>query len=211
MFFGSQRAMKSVAAAEVAALAAWRTLDVGDRFGGLVFNETEIIEIRPHRSEARAMGLLHQVVCMNQQLASGSLPQGDMTLNHALEAALRLAKHDHLIVLISDLDGADDETRRLATELAAHNDVLVVLVYDPLGASLRGRLGMRAVDRGAHWEIPPGRDFAEGFQQVFSSLLDEWRDIFRALKVPVLPIATAEPVAAQIRALFGQAQLLQVP
>jgi uncharacterized protein (DUF58 family) len=200
--------MKSVAAAEVAALAAWRTLDVGDRFGGLVFNESELSEIRPHRSQARALALLHEVVRLNHRLAADPPPVGDISLNDALAAALRLAKHDHLIVLISDLDGADVETRRLATELAAHNDVLVVLVYDPLGASLRGQSGMRAIDRGSRWEIPPGPAFAEAFQRVFTSLLDEWRDIFRALKVPVLPIATAEPVAAQIRALFGQTPAL---
>jgi uncharacterized protein (DUF58 family) len=58
MFFGSRRAMKSVVAAELAALAAWRTLDAGDRIGGLVFNEEEIVEIRPHRSQGRAMRLL---------------------------------------------------------------------------------------------------------------------------------------------------------
>jgi uncharacterized protein (DUF58 family) len=35
MFFGSRRAMKSVVAAEVAALAAWRVLKAGDRVGAL--------------------------------------------------------------------------------------------------------------------------------------------------------------------------------
>ena len=49
MFFGSQLKMKSVIAAELAALSAWRVLSVGDRIGALVFNDTEIIETRPHR------------------------------------------------------------------------------------------------------------------------------------------------------------------
>ncbi|MCB1088777.1 MAG: DUF58 domain-containing protein [Verrucomicrobiae bacterium] len=204
MFFGSRRAMKSVVAAEITALAAWRTLDVGDRVGGIVFNDADIAEVRPHRSQARALGLLHEVIRKNHQLASSDPPTGEVTLNDALEATLQVAKHDHLVVLVSDFDGADEETRRLATRLAAHNDVLAVLVYDPLGASLRGRPGMRAMDRGEHWEIPPGRDFSQSFQQEFSDLLDQWREIFRALKVPMLPISTDQPVAAQIRGLFGE-------
>ena len=41
MFYGSRLNMKSVTAAEAAAIAAFRVLDAGDRIGGIVFNETE--------------------------------------------------------------------------------------------------------------------------------------------------------------------------
>lgn len=204
MFFGSRRAMKSVAAADVAALGAWRTLQAGDRVGGIVFNENEIVEIHPHRSQTRVLRLLHEVVRLNRMLASSQTPTGEVTLNQAVEAALRLAKHDHLVVLISDLDGANAETQRLATQLAPHNDVLVVAVYDPLGASLQGHPGMMAADRGNALAIPSGTAFATAFQEVFARHLDEWTEIFRALRVPVLPISTVEPVADQLRALFGQ-------
>ena len=206
MFFGSRRAMKSVVAAELAALAAWRTLHAGDRIGGLVFNEEEILEIRPHRSRDRALRLLHSVVAMNQRLASETPAPGPVSLNEVLRSAAYIARHDHLIILISDLDGADDETRRLVTQLSAHNDVLAVLVYDPLGISLRGEVGMRAHDRGEHWEIPASPRFSDKFQQVFSEQLDHWRGIFKSIKVPVLPISTDVPPADQIRGLFGRTQ-----
>src|SRR5215471_17651879 len=39
MFFGSKLAMKSVTAAQAAALAAWRILNVGDRVGAIVFDD----------------------------------------------------------------------------------------------------------------------------------------------------------------------------
>ena len=204
MFFGSRRAMKSVVAAEIAALGAWRTLQAGDRVGGIVFNENELIELRPHRSQTRVLRLLHQVVRLNHALASSEPATGVVTLNETAKAALRIAKHDHLVVLISDLDGANAETKRLATELASHNDVLVVGVYDPLGASLQGRPGMMAADRDGIQEVPPGEAFAKSFQQTFIQRVDEWTEIFRALQVPVLPISAAEPVADQLRTLFGQ-------
>ena len=51
MFFGSRRAMKSVVAAEVSALAAWRVLQAGDRVGALVFADAKVVEIPPQRSE----------------------------------------------------------------------------------------------------------------------------------------------------------------
>ncbi len=47
MFFGSRLAMKSVVAAEAAALSAFRVASLGDRVGAIVFSEHGIDEIRP--------------------------------------------------------------------------------------------------------------------------------------------------------------------
>lgn len=207
MFFGSRRAMKSVAAAEVAALGAWRAISSGDRVGGIVFNDHEVIEIPPHRSQTRVLRLLHEVVRFNKMLVDpdrrDTVSMERTTLSQALEAALRRAKHDHLVVLISDLDSADEETERLATQIAAHNDMLVVGIYDPLGASLVGSFGMTARDRGVDFEIPTGSSFAAAFERAFVSRLDEWTQIFRALRVPVLPISAASAPTEQLRDLFG--------
>lgn len=207
MFFGSRRAMKSVAAAEVAALGAWRALASGDRVGGVVFNDVEIVDLPPHRSQTRVLRFLHEVVRQNQMLvkksADGHASPMEKPLNRSLEAALRRAKHDHLVVLISDLDSADEETQRLATLIATHNDMLVVATYDPLGAVLHGKPGMRARDRGVDFEIPAGKGFSASFQQAFAARLDQWMQIFRALKVPVIPISAAASPVQQLRDLFG--------
>lgn len=204
MFFGSRRAMKSVTAAELAALAAWRVLRTGDRVGGIVFNEAEIKDIRPHRSETQVLRILHEVVRLNHALAEKPGAAGAVTLNHALEAAHRRAHHDHLVVLISDFDGADEETQRLATLIAAHNDMLAVAIYDPLGASLQPRPGMFVEAGGERVPLPLEAGFPAAFQRAFSQRLDEWTDIFRALQVPVIPISAAEPPADQLRSFFGQ-------
>lgn len=204
MYFGSRRAMKSVTAAEVAALGAWRVLSAGDRVGGIVFNEEELVELSPHRSQTRVLRLLHEVVRFNEALAtSNGSEKPSISLNQALEAAVRCAKHDHLVVLISDLDGADEETQRLATLLAAHNDVLVVAVYDPLGASLKGRPGMMASDRSELHTIPVGDSFGKSFRQAFADRLDRWTEIFRALRVPVIPLSTDTSPVEQLREIFG--------
>jgi uncharacterized protein (DUF58 family) len=206
MFFGSRRAMKSVTAAELAALGAWRVLRTGDRVGGIVFNETEIVNIRPHRSQTQVLRLLHEVGRLNQKLAEKEVVSGAVTfnLNHSLEAALRRANHDHLVVLISDFDGADEETQRLTTLIAAHNDMLAVAIYDPLGAALQPQPGMFVEAGGKRVALPLDAGFPAAFQRAFAQRLDEWTEIFHALQVPVIPISAAEPPADQLRALFGQ-------
>ncbi len=203
MFFGSARVMKSVAAAQLAALAAWRVLEAGDRIGGIVLSDRELIEVRPHRSKMRLLRLFHEIVRCNQSLAANDKPQAERSLNEGLRAALRVAKHDHLVVVISDLDGANDETEHLATQLAAHNDVLIAAIYDPLGIALSGAPGMLAFDRGKVCEVPSGSTFSKDFQDTFQKLLDKWTQLFHSLRVPVLPISAARPVAEQVRVLFG--------
>lgn len=203
MFFGSRRAMKSVAAAELAALAAWRALHAGDRVGGIVFNEQEIIAIRPRRGPTQALRLFHEITRLNQRLTEPAPPKGDVTLNTALEAALRRATHDHLVVLVTDLDGADDRTRELTTRLSIHNDLLVVACYDPLGVQLAAHPDMRASDRGKTWEIPTDKSFEAAFRSAFEQVLTHWRNLFRELRIPLFPLSTASPVIDQIHELLG--------
>src|SRR6478735_5107820 len=68
MFFGTVRSTKAVAAAEVAALCAWRVLAQGDRIGGLVFNDFRIDEHRPHRSRSAVLRLAETITTRNHEL-----------------------------------------------------------------------------------------------------------------------------------------------
>lgn len=205
MFFGSRVAMKSVTAAEAAALAAWRVVGVGDRVGAIVFNDTETVEIRPHRSTRTVMRILEAIHRQNRQLAA----ETDATsrpecLNEVLERACRLAKHDCLICLISDMDGADAETKRLMTRLGRGNDVLVMFVYDPLEAELPD-LGRLVAGDG---ELQLAFDSADDslrrrFAEDFSERLDAARKTLLQRAIPVLAVHTGLPVAEQVRKLLG--------
>jgi uncharacterized protein (DUF58 family) len=204
MFFGSRRAMKSVAAAELAALSAWRALNGGDRVGGIVFNEESITSLRPQRGPAQALRLFHEIERYNKRLAEPAFPKGSVTLNQALEAAIRRATHDHLVILITDLDGADGETSRLTTRLSAHNDLIVAAVYDPLGIQLTGHPEMEASDRGQSWKIPTDKAFTDAFKKQFEDLIKHWRRIFMHLRIPIVPLSTDQAVIDQIRDLIGR-------
>ena len=99
MFFGTRDKLKSVTAAELAALGAWRAVAVGDRIGAVVFNDDELFDIRPQRSQKTVMSILGNVVRMNHALQADTPvePNAGM-LNRALEKALQLVPHDGLIV-----------------------------------------------------------------------------------------------------------------
>jgi uncharacterized protein (DUF58 family) len=205
MFFGSRVAMKSVTAAEAAAMGAWRTLAVGDRVGAVVFNDSEVRDIPPHRSRPRVMQILKAVIEMNRALrADGSIRPAPAMLNQAMARALRLATHDFLVVLISDFSGADGETRNAVTRLAAHNDVIALFVYDQAEARLPS-MGTVVVSEGDLQLEVDTRDarFRQRFADQFDANLQAARNLMLKRGVPVLPIHTAAGVREQLGEFLG--------
>jgi uncharacterized protein (DUF58 family) len=207
MFFGTRVRMKSVAAAEAAALAAWRVVDAGDRVGALVFNDSSIVEVRPHRSEASVMRILEAVVEMNHALNvnSDAKSNPDM-LNRVLDQAVRLAKHDYLVVVISDFDGVYEETRRHFIHIAAHNDLLGLLVHDPSATEIPAAGDMVVTDGELQVQLRLGSErVRKSVEDMASGRMSQLLGWQREIGVPMLPINTVEDVAEQVRALMGRA------
>lgn len=206
MFFGSQLKMKSVIAAELAALAAWRVLSVGDRVGALVFNDTEITETRPHRSRKTVLQILHNVLAFNHKL-SANYPdaQNDAQLNLALKETERLSSHDYLIVIISDLSGWNEETVKRIKRLGRHNDVMVSLVFDPLEQTLPDSSQLVLSDGDMQIQVDAGQaGLGEQFTQHFESAVEHLQSELSKHGIPVIPMNTTEPVLNQVRKAIGE-------
>lgn len=205
MFFGSRGRMKSVTAAQIAAISAWRVLSVGDRVGAIVFNDSDSFVIPPHRSEERVMQVLNQVVRLNHALnASTSSAPGPGMLNTVLKKASTLARHDCLVCLVTDADGIDEETRKYVTRLSEHNDVLAAFIYDPLEREIPAAGRLRFTDGQRHLEADTsGRRIRHNFKQAFEQKQERLQTASRRLALPVLAIDTTRPVADQLREAFG--------
>jgi uncharacterized protein (DUF58 family) len=208
MFFGSRVAMKSVTAAEAAALGAWRTLAVGDRPGAVVFGDEGVEEIRPHRSRRCVLRILHTLARATGKLTEPATGPGrPEQLDRVLERVERTAGHDALVVLISDLDGAGPETRRRLTRIGRHNDVMIVRVQDPLEAELpqAGELvvgdGLLQLDFDSE-----DADLRERYRSVETEALEAGRKMLQQRQIPLLSLSTDRPVAEQIRAALGEQQ-----
>ena len=205
MFFGSRLHMKSVTAAHAAALVVWRVLAQGDQPGAIVFNDDDQIEIRPGRSDLRAMSILRAIEKMNQSLRANDGQKSEPSqLNRILRHADRLATHDHLVVLISDLDGLTEDTRPLLNRITQHNDVVVLLVNDPLERELPEAALLVVSDGELQLEVDTRRPSLRfEFAQAFHSAVESGRKELYKRNVPMLPISTEAPVAGQLSALLG--------
>ena len=131
MFFGSELNMKSVTAAQCAALSAFRIHDQGDRVGGIVFGDQAIAEIRPGRSRRSLDAFLTALADANSLLSAEAPVSAPMPLNQVLKSVARIAKRDHLVLVFSDFDEIDALTHKLVAGISRHNDLVLGLVSDP--------------------------------------------------------------------------------
>ncbi|WP_374307416.1 DUF58 domain-containing protein [Methylocella sp.] len=206
MFFGSRGAMKSVVAAEAAALAAWRVTSLGDRVGGVVFSENGLDEIRPRARRGAIGPLFEAIVRHNRALrADDPRPSDPSLLDVAIARAMALLPHDGLLALISDAAGANGETARLVTRIVAHNDALTVFVSDPLEEAPPDIGRIVVAEGGQQIEVDSS---ARGLRAAFAS---EFRQRSKAIEhfarqrsIPVLSLTTARDTAEQFRELLGR-------
>jgi len=206
MFFGSRRSMKSVAAAQAAALCAWRVVALGDRVGGVVFDDEQQESVRPHRSREAVIRFAEAISVRNRALnATSEAKRTPGQLDAVLTRVAAVARHDHLIIVISDFDGHGPATRDLLLKMSVANDVIAILVYDPFLLELP-RTGEMVVSGGSlQAELQFGRsnvrDAVDSFARNRGRDLLSWQ---KEMGLPMLPISAAEEVAPHLRTLLGQ-------
>lgn len=199
MFFGSQVNMKSVTAAEIAALSMWRVLSNKDRIGALVFNDQHIKQVRPQRRRNTAMQILHHVLSMNHQLSARPSTQNSAQLNYVLAEAERLCGHDYLVLLISDMDGYDEQSLKRIKRISAHNDVIVSLIVDPLEQSLPDYPDLVVSDGELQIQVNSNEPTLKSqFSKEFSRRVSALETQLRQYRIAVQSINTVEPIQSQI-------------
>lgn len=205
MFYGSQLNMKSVTAAEAAAIAAFRILDVGDRVGGIVFDDDNQVEFKPKRSAATTYAFLEAIAEFNQGLhADRPAATTPGSLNNVLKSVSRIAHHDHLVIILSDFDGIDDNTHRHLSNITIHNDLVLGLVYDPSARAAQSAGNAILGDGDLQAEIDMRKeDLVEAVTSFSAKRLDRIMRWQQEINLSVLPISAAEETLPQIRKSLG--------
>ncbi|WP_020409462.1 DUF58 domain-containing protein [Hahella ganghwensis] len=195
LFFGSDKAFKSVAAADVASLLAWAGLNKGDRIGGVVFSDFGHQEIKPSRHPRQALRLLECVHEFNNQLKLPLDGNRQFGLNDALVELRRIARPGSQCFLISDWRQFDSTTEKLLFELKRHCQLLAFQVYDPLEASFPPG-SFRLTDGINELEINTDDQALEyRFEQQFQQWQEDIVNKFAGLGMGCARISTQEDAA----------------
>lgn len=203
MFFGSQHQMKAVAAAEAAALAAWRVVDVGDRVGAVIFNDDEILSIPPARSRSTVINILSRLTEFNHRLKAGQKSNPGQ-LNEALRTLSCNLSHDALVISCGDGSGWNAATTLRIRKLSQHNDIIALKIYDPAEEQLPELEQLVVSDGNLQIEITGDRkDLREKFHQTYEQNLGVIRNELNKYGIPVIDINTIDPVHQQLITALG--------
>lgn len=204
MFFGSRLNMKSVTAAQAAALAAFRVLDQDDRVGGIVFGDQHIADFKPRRSRTVLHRFLKAVAEANGLLSADAPDTEPVSLGSVLKMVLGMAPRNTLIIVLSDFDNLGEGADLLVSGLARHNDLVLCPVTDPLADKLpeEARLFVSNGELQAEIDVKDRNTRArlEEFAQGRLSQVLDWQKRFG---VSVLPLSSAEDTATQMVRLMG--------
>jgi len=195
MFFGSQVRLKSVAAAELAATAAWQALAHNDRVGGMIIGNEQLAIHKPYRNVKAIARLLADLARFNQMLAPGAGRADGRNLRDALARLRRLAHTNYRIYLISDFEPMGDHWRDTFRALTRHNDVVAVRVYDPLEQELPPADRYTVTDGETRWQFHSGnRRLRQRYHDRFYASETEFKSICQGSGVRYRPLPTNEPV-----------------
>ncbi len=149
MHFATQGCYKSVNASRAAALLAWSAHHRGDRLGGLIFGDTTHRELKPRLGRQAALRYVHELVGHRDWQQHGKTEtNGAEALTQAMSALRRVARPGSLVVVISDFTGFSRGAQSYLSSVARHNEVLAVLISDPLERELPPPGRYRLVDNG---------------------------------------------------------------
>ncbi|SFZ98317.1 hypothetical protein PA3071 [hydrothermal vent metagenome] len=199
MFFGSKERMKSVSAAHTAALFAFKALETGDRVGAVVYNNDEVKFFKASSSKNNIVNIMTEIERQNNLLEAHNADFSKGNLGASLKILSSLAKHDDLVVLIGDGRAMDEESAKHITRINAHNDVIAVMVYDPMeeqivpSSSLFLTDGVETVDldsRESH--------FLEKYRALLNNRKEDFKNLSRKNALPLLSISTERAVLEQL-------------
>ena len=199
MFFGSQKRTKSVVAAELAALAAFRVLKEGDRVGGVVFADQGVDIIFPKRDRRNILRFLEKIVERNHELEKSSPLNFEEALKEIILKIWNMVTHDFLIMIISDFHRYSPEVIKFISSLAQHNDVILAKVFDPMERDIptekviAGDGEKQIVMDGENKRLR--QKFREGFDQDYTSFETQ----MKKHRIPLMLFDTITSVDEQLK------------
>lgn len=202
MFFGSQKKTKSVVAAELAALTAFKVLKEGDRVGGIVFADNGIDIIYPKRDRKNILRFLEKIVTRNRELLDSKPIEFDKALAETLAKVKNIVTHDFLVVVISDFQRYRPELIKFITRISRHNDVILAKVYDPMEQSIPKK--KLIAGNGEKQLLIDGENASlrREFKEDFDGQFEKFKVEMKKHRIPVLSVDTVHETDVQLKELF---------
>jgi uncharacterized protein (DUF58 family) len=207
MHFATQGCFKSVSAARAAALLAWAAHHRGDRLGGIVFGDTRHRELRPRLGRQAALRYVHEIVThpdwksSDDQAASDEEPP----LTQAMSALRRVTHPGSLVIVISDFVGMSRNAQSYLSGVARHNEVLAILLSDPLERRLPPPGRYRLVSHDEEMAIDTyARGARSDYQRLFEDRIAAMEKFSQRYGIHLLQLSTEDDPIQSLQQALGR-------
>ncbi|PZX48521.1 DUF58 domain-containing protein [Algoriphagus chordae] len=202
MFFGSQKRTKSVVAAELAALAAFRILKEGDRVGGIVFADQGIDIVFPKRDRRNILRFFENIVKRNHELIDNQEGSFDDLLKAVTMKTRNIVTHDFMIILISDFHRYSPKMLQSVIIMSQHNDVILAKIADPFERNIPNEKFVAGDEQTQVSVDGKAKNLRDQFEEGFDEDYRKFQGKLKKHRIPIFQLDTVQPIDQQLKELF---------
>ena len=199
MHFGSVLLTKAVQAAHLAALVGWHAKNRGDKFGGILFNGSQIRELKPASRSVAVLRYLQQLLELGAPATAAATTQH--SLSDAVAQLRRLVRPGSLVYIISDFSALDANVLHHLQSMRQHNEIRLCQILDPLEQQLpvqvQGQLAVQNAETVFQLDLTP-QAIKLKYQQQQQQLLQQQQTFWRSLGLRHVHLSTALPLRQQL-------------
>ena len=199
MRFGTRKELKSVAAAKIAALLGWLSLENKDRFGCIIFDGRENYVFKPQNHKGSLLAIFKKI----SELSLANLQADDeegQTMVKAVQLLQKSLKSHATVFVVSDFTNMNESLKRVMAALAHKAKVYFVNVFDILEEVAPQAGEYMAVNRGDDlvFDSRP-KAFQEAYRGYFASRRAEVKDFCRKFLCAYIEVRTDIALYKQLK------------
>ncbi len=207
MHFATRGCFKSVNASRAAALLSWAAHHRGDRLGGLIFGDTVHRELKPRLGRQAALRFLHELAehpdwALREH---GSAADREAAFTLAMASLRRVARPGSLVVILSDFLGINRAAQSYLSSVARHNEVLAVVLSDPLERELPPPGRYRLVRDDDELAIDTHAQAARrDYRDAFETRTHELDQFCQRYGIHLMPLSTDDDPVSALQTALGR-------
>jgi uncharacterized protein (DUF58 family) len=207
MHFATRGCFKSVNASRAAALLSWAAHHRGDRLGGLIFGDTVHRELKPRLGRQAALRFLHELAEHPDWAlqADDAATDREAPFTLAMASLRRVARPGSLVVILSDFLGINRAAQSYLSSVARHNEVLAVVLSDPIERELPPPGRYRLVRDDDELAIDTHAQAARrDYRNAFESRAHELDQFCQRYGIHIMPLSTDDDPVSALQTALGR-------
>ncbi|PID48909.1 MAG: DUF58 domain-containing protein [Proteobacteria bacterium] len=206
MFFATRGRFKTVLAAELASILAWKTLADGDRVGALLqLANGEHLEFKPTRSRSKVLEFLRALADATSNepfMTAAPNKRSQRSLFESWQRLQRVTDVGTQVYVMSDFRAVDEQALQQLAMINRQSSLTLLSIRDPFEEHLpeQGHLQVTDGERSL-WLNLKQRVWRERYQQRQQGMQTLLQDFSRKHRIPLINLSTQDSHISRLRKL----------